>query len=448
MKINKLFLDLDGVICDFDNGIYSVVSKLIEDGEFIKTLTDIEKKNAISIWKILRPEKESGVRTVMKNPDFKNTIRKFIAYEKDWWANLKWTSDGKELWDYVKQYNPTILSSSLGGTNATPGKTQWVKKNLGDNVKCDIIDDKETLATPDSLLIDDRSQIVKKFADAGGQIILHTDTSSTIRKLKMMINESKINNIEMELSINEAESFLKSKESGRVLNFNDFVFENISEELDAKPGKDDEYKYKVTYTARINPYGVSRDAQLYFKSEKDAKEYLDKNKPMNGEYVGLNESEEHGYGQQAFFFAKNGDTNNYFFKLKSGQEDHGFVVSIGKFAKFTQPTEQKINFGVLGITKLSEADLDQAVIDEGKFTTNSETIVADEKLLGKILEQLSLIVEDYLQKNPAVSKFYDELQSSLQAPDYDNKLAVSLSKWPGNWHLQIFEKNKLNIISK
>jgi hypothetical protein len=190
-----------------------------------------------------------------------------------------------------------------------------------------------------------------------------------------------------ENNLNEAESFLKEKLSGKVLNFNDFIFE----------------------------------------------------------------SEENGYGQQAFYFAKNGDTNNYFFKMKDGQDSHGFVVSIGKFAKFTQPTEQKPDFGVLGITKLKDEDLDQAVVDEGKFTTNTETITAAEGLLGKILEHLSLIIDDYLQKNPKVSKFYDEMQATLQAPDYDNKFSVSLAKWPGGneaWKLQTMEPGKLNIISK
>ena len=57
-----------------------------------------------------------------------------------------------------------------------------------------------------------------------------------------------------ENNINEAESFLKEKMSGKVLNFNDFVFEsNVNEEED-------------------------------------------------------------GYGQQPFFFAENGDTDNYFFR--------------------------------------------------------------------------------------------------------------------------------------
>lgn len=194
-----------------------------------------------------------------------------------------------------------------------------------------------------------------------------------------------------ENNINEAESFLKEKTSGKVLNFNDFVFEN------------------------------------------------------------MNESEENGYGQQAFYFAENGDTDNYFFKIKDGQDTHSLVVSIGKFAKFAQPTEQKQDFGVIGVTKLTDEALDQAVVDHGKYTNNEESISASESFTSKFLDHLSLIVDDYLQKNPKVSKFYDEMQATFQAPDYDNKFAVSLSKWPGGneaWKFQTMEKGKLNIIIK
>ena len=188
-------------------------------------------------------------------------------------------------------------------------------------------------------------------------------------------------------NINEAERFLSGKVSGKILNFNDFMFE----------------------------------------------------------------AEEMGYGQQPFYFAKNGDTSNYFFKIKDGQDMSSFVVSIGKFAKFTQPTEQKLDYGVISITKLKEEELDQAVIDGGKFKAETETITAVESLIGKLLKHLALIIGDYLQKNPKVVKFYDEMQGTLQAPDYDNKFSVSLADWPGGneaWKLQTMEKGKLNTITK
>jgi hypothetical protein len=201
------------------------------------------------------------------------------------------------------------------------------------------------------------------------------------------------NNFKMEFNLNEAEQFVSGKISGKVLNFSDFVFENRVDEAETVAG----------------------------------------------------------YGQQPFYFAINGDNNNYFFKIQDGKDLHGFVVSIGKFAKFAKPTEQKLEYAVLSITTLKDADLDQAVLDKGKFTTNTETIVSAEGLLGKLLDHMSLVIEDYLQKNPKVTTFYDEFQLIFQAPDYDNKFSVSLAKWPGGndtWHLQTMEPGKLNVIKK
>lgn len=187
-------------------------------------------------------------------------------------------------------------------------------------------------------------------------------------------------------NLNEAERFLSPKISDKILNFNDFIFE----------------------------------------------------------------SEELGYGNQDFFFAKNGDTCNYFFKIQTNQVLSGFVISISKFAKFAHPTEDKIKYGVLSITKLKTEDLDQAVISGGKYTPNTDIINVDDKTTSKLLKQLGLIVNDYIQKNPSVVKFYDEMQVSLSASDYDNKFALSLASWPGGnekWKLQTIEEGKYNTIS-
>lgn len=275
-------------------------------------------------------------------------------------------------------------------------------------------------------------------------------------------------------NLNEAEKFVNGKQSGKVLNFNDFVFENVSSKTDVIfyidnddqplayfPNDEADNKGNKTCYSHIGQHsGCHPD---YVKDLKKATqtEYKDLQAELVGQgYDNLNvlnneslseDNSENGYGQQPFYFAKNGDTNNYFFKIQDGQEKNGFVISIGKFSKFTQPTEQKHEYGVIAITKLDDEELDQAVVDQGKFTTNSNEISTNDSLIGKLLTHLALIIEDYVQKNPKVSKFYDEMQSTLRVADYDNKFAVSLDKWPGGnevWKLQTMEKGKMNIISK
>ncbi len=158
-----------------------------------------------------------------------------------------------------------------------------------------------------------------------------------------------------------------------------------------------------------------------------------------------------GYGNQAFYFAKNGDTSNYFFKLTDGKEQLSYVISIGKFAKFVQPTEAKANYGVITLTQLKEEVLDQAVLDKGIFQTNSEMINVSEGQVTKLLNHLGIIIEDYLQKNPQINKFYDEMQATLQTPQLENKFSVSLAGWPGSnsvWKFQVLEPGRLNVIQK
>lgn len=388
--IEKIYVDLDGVLVDFDKGVHDVIMKYIDDQDFLSTLSDEEKTRAAKFHGSLSKDGSDGVRDVLKDKANKDVVRKFIAYDGKWWENLDWMPDGRVLWDFLKSMEPTILTSSLGGTNASSGKTKWVHDNLGPDVKLIIIDDKEELASPNAVLIDDRSQIANKFKDAGGNTILHTSSKITILELKKMLGLKESKETEKYMDINEAEKFLRGKVTGRVFNFSDFVKESLNE----------------------------------------------------------SDSDDTGYGQQPFYFAKNGDTHNYFFKIKSGQESSGFVVSLGKFAKFTQPTEQKTDFAVLGLTALSDEDLDQAVVDQGKFVPNDTTFKMSEKMLSKFFDHLAIIVNDYLQKNPRISKFYDELQSSLEAADYDNKFSMSLAKWPGEWHLQTLEPGKLNVINK
>ena len=277
-------------------------------------------------------------------------------------------------------------------------------------------------------------------------------------------------------NLNEAEKFINGKQSGKVLNFTDFIFENVKHQstmtdvifyidndgqtLAYFPNDDADNKGNKTCYAHVGQHsGCSPE---YVKDLKKAtpEEYKDLQAELVGQgYDDLNvlsenlleDNSENGYGQQAFYFAKNGDTNNYFFKIQTGQDKNGFVVSIGKFSKFTQPTEQKLEYGVISITKLDDEELDQAVVDQGKFNTNTNEIDTNDALVEKLLTHLALIIEDYVQKNPKVSKFYDEMQSSLRVADYDNKFAVSLDKWPGGneaWKLQTMEKGKMNIISK
>jgi len=145
-----IFVDLDGVLVDFDKG-WTLPTDPHEDGELAKM-------------------------------------------PASWWANLPELESGKELWSYIEKYNPYILTSS-GRSLTEPqrdvlreGKREWVEKHLGipeDRVivrwdkYAEIRDDK-------SILIDDWKKNTTLWEKNGGIAIFHNsnDVETTIEMLK------------------------------------------------------------------------------------------------------------------------------------------------------------------------------------------------------------------------------------------------------------------------
>ena len=98
---------------------------------------------------------------------------------------MNWMSDGKQLWNYIKKYEPILLSSPSRSNYSRMGKRIWRKRNLP-STKLILAQaaNKQNYADPDSILIDDRESNIDQWIKAGGIGILHTDTASTISKLK------------------------------------------------------------------------------------------------------------------------------------------------------------------------------------------------------------------------------------------------------------------------
>jgi hypothetical protein len=148
----KIYVDMDGVIVDFDGG-YEKLTGI--------TTKEADKKGPEFFWK---PISKAGAK---------------------WWITLKWMPDGKQLWDYVKKYNPELLSAPSREEASRLGKRVWVKRELpGVKLILRSADKKQEFASPNSILIDDREKNIEQWRNAGGIGILHTDAASTIKKLK------------------------------------------------------------------------------------------------------------------------------------------------------------------------------------------------------------------------------------------------------------------------
>ena len=148
----KIYVDMDGVLVDFDGGYEKLTGM---------TTQEADAKGPEFFWK---PISDAGAK---------------------WWITLKWMPDGKQLWDYVKKYNPELLSAPSREEASRMGKRVWVKRELpGTKLILRSADKKQEFASPTSILIDDRKKNIEQWEAAGGIGILHTSTASTIKKLK------------------------------------------------------------------------------------------------------------------------------------------------------------------------------------------------------------------------------------------------------------------------
>ena len=158
----RIYCDMDGVLCDFKKGA--------------------EKVTGISI------------NSWMLNPD--NRLKwKPIMDTKDFWATLPWMPGGQQLWNFIKPYNPHILSAyveHVNDPNCIPGKRSWAKTHLGisDN-KINLVKrkQKQNFALYEgkpAILIDDYIKNTSQFQARGGIGITHTSTSNTINQLKKL----------------------------------------------------------------------------------------------------------------------------------------------------------------------------------------------------------------------------------------------------------------------
>lgn len=151
-----IFQDMDGCITAFDKG-YHTLTGIDISGEFVSSQ---------DFW---QPISEAG---------------------HNFWANLEWCEDGRELWDYISKYRPYILSAPSREESSKIGKRMWLEKHLPKVESHKIIFcprwEKMKYANENSLLIDDMESTIEEWEQNGGIGILHTSTKSTIKQLKKL----------------------------------------------------------------------------------------------------------------------------------------------------------------------------------------------------------------------------------------------------------------------
>ena len=150
----KIYCDMDGVLADFERG-YEELTGIELQGEFNPEGTEF--------WD---PIQKAGVK---------------------FWAGLKWMSDGQRLWDYIKNKDTKLLSAPSRDQSSRIGKHVWVKHKIpGTKLILRYASQKQELAEPNAILIDDRKKNIEQWEAAGGIGILHTNTEDTIKQLQKL----------------------------------------------------------------------------------------------------------------------------------------------------------------------------------------------------------------------------------------------------------------------
>jgi len=149
-----IYCDMDGVLCDFDKRFM----------EFSNGIPPSQYENEFgkkAFWELIS--------------------KKGVGF----WVGIPWMPDGKQLWNYIKPYNPSLLSAPSREESSRLGKRLWVRNNIpGTKLILRQAEQKQEFANPNAILIDDRTSNIQQWRDKGGIGIMHTSANETIKQLK------------------------------------------------------------------------------------------------------------------------------------------------------------------------------------------------------------------------------------------------------------------------
>ena len=205
----QIYCDMDGVLVDFVNAAVNTVNEDIVD---MSIPSHKETGGITTIGRVRRALEEEG-RSFITKDDIeikgKTKVQKAansymyrrVENDFDWWVKLEWMPDGRELWDYIRVFNPYILTAPMKQEGSKEGKRAWVKKNLqlpnGNQPEKVILNSKKYLyanvGPTMNILIDDMTKNTVPWneatKDTDSVAILHTSAKDTIRQLEGLLKK-------------------------------------------------------------------------------------------------------------------------------------------------------------------------------------------------------------------------------------------------------------------
>lgn len=168
----KIYCDMDGVLCDFEKRF---LEKLKEVGPKYYKRSDIEK-----IKKPKDFDKLFGVEEFWKFIDQYTGV--------SFWVGMDWMPRGEELWNFIKPYNPALLTSPSRDNTSRLGKQLWAKNKLSPKPKVIFAysANKQNYSNENSILIDDKKSNIEQWRSKGGIAfrVKDGDIGPTLKGLK------------------------------------------------------------------------------------------------------------------------------------------------------------------------------------------------------------------------------------------------------------------------
>ena len=135
----KIYCDMDGVLTNFEARFDHFTGMHPQEYE--------KAKGTQAFWNLI--DVEIGVR---------------------FWVGMDWMPQGEQLWNFIKKFNPSLLTSPSRDNSSRLGKSLWVRNKLSPKPKVIFAysKDKQRYATPNSILIDDKPSNIEEWKAAGG----------------------------------------------------------------------------------------------------------------------------------------------------------------------------------------------------------------------------------------------------------------------------------------
>jgi len=197
----RLFNDLDGVYVNWNKGYVEAI--IAKDPEIIQATGYDVTKDSPHVFedKLLQYYINKGENPKKVKHHAKARFWRVIQGDFDWWVNLEWMPDGKELFKYglnlkntgkIKELN--ILSSPSSDPVCEPGKRAWLDKQGITQYLDNIIifkDKYKYCKGPQDILVDDTPKKTDEWKNlSGGSPVFHTSTENSIKQIEAIIGGS------------------------------------------------------------------------------------------------------------------------------------------------------------------------------------------------------------------------------------------------------------------